>query len=266
MPKLMLGDNPFFAISHLSPGKSERYLEDKHRWENAASVIRSVRKLSIDSFMISSHSETEHLLNEAGYAGDDVALPDVCLVVPNVHEVNVRAAAAGLVGTVKCALFEGMCLSDLRPSRLFRRVVMGNLNYTHIKYIALHNVVVDLLIGLRAKMVLVAFCWLTELFGYRSVLITLNPMRLLEMGVKCHAICCYYNNRLYNVSDSPTPLLDTFDQNTRVREIWAMGVLASGVVSYKELSEDQTLRRFSRIIVASSKLSRIKEMRDALAK
>ena len=47
-------------------------------------------------------------------------------------------------------------------------------------------------------------------------------------------------------------------------ELWAMGVVASGVISYEELREDNIINRYTRVLVASSKFQRIQEMKEAI--
>ena len=260
MPKVILGDNPFFGISHLTPEKSYEYLKDTERFDKAASIINAAEGIGIDTFMVSSHSDTRELLEAAGY-GTNAVLPDICLVVPNVHKVNEHAAAKGLVGALKSLFSDGLNFSNLRPRQLYRRIVMGDIVYPKTKYVALHNVVVDMLVGLHGHRALSLFCRVTRLFGFKPVLITLNPVRLMSLGIRCSAVCCYYNARGYNMCDTPEAMLKTFEESPEVEEIWAMGILASGAVSYDEISDDALLNSFTRVIVASSRLDRIEEMR-----
>jgi hypothetical protein len=237
----MLGDNPFFGISHLSPSKSEQYLKDSSRWSTAAEIISSAPSLGINSFMISSHRETKTLLDAAGY-GVRKSLPDVCLVVPNVHDLNSKAASNGVLGAVRSLFKKPSSLRSYSIKRLFERAVMNDIVYPDVTYVALHNVVVDILLGMRATSLLKAFCWLSVHCGYKPVLITLNPLKLLSLKIRCHAICCYYNSLLYNVSDDPSSVLDTFERQNHISEIWAMGILASGAVSYDKLQNDALLK------------------------
>ena len=259
----MLGDNPFFGISHLGPSKSAAYLGDKKRWDAAKEIIEKVPHIGIDSFMISSHAETSELLSAVGYGGGK-ALPEICLVVPNVHDLNKNSAKLGILGAIKKHFKNIKSIRDLSPKRVFQILIMSGLSFREVQYVALHNVVVDLLLGLRARKMLTIFCWTCRLFGYKPVLITLNPGRLLQMNIRCHAICTYYNNRRYNVCDDPNEILDRFDAQNSVSEIWAMGVVASGVVSYEELRTDNIIQRYSRVLVASSKFERIQEMKKAI--
>ena len=69
MPRVILGDNPFFGVSHYSPQKSSDYIGDNDRFRNASEVIKSAGTLGIELLMISSHEETADLLTATGYGG-----------------------------------------------------------------------------------------------------------------------------------------------------------------------------------------------------
>ena len=259
MSKLILGDNPFFAISHLSPNKSKKYLNDPKRWTKAIEVIKFSSSLGINCFMISSHNETNQLLQKAGYGTLD-SLPELCIVTPNVHDINVNAASGGIINALRIFFKFENFFDVFNPKLIYQKIILNNLNYKKIKYIALHNIVVDLLLGLKSRRLLSLFCRLTYLFGYKPILITLNPIKLMKLNIKCHAICCYYNINNYNVCDKGEFIIKEFKKNKFVKEIWAMGILASGEVKYDDLSNDKTLRSFSKIIVASIRKNRIKDL------
>jgi len=262
MSRVILGDNPFFGVSHYSPEKSSNYIADANRFSNASDVIKSAGKLGIELLMISSHEETAELLATAGYGTPKSDfLPDICLLVPNVHDMNKSAAAGGVYASLR-ALFKGTKLSDfIRPRRLLSSVLLGNNNFPEVTHVGLHNIATDLMIGLNARWVLRIFCAVTRFCGFKPVLVTLNPDRLREMKVLPDAICCYYNLTGYNVCHATKGFLEEeTSRDARRTELWAMGVLASGVVEYQDLEKDETLRRFDRVVVASSRPQRVKEM------
>jgi len=265
MTRPILGDNPFFAISHLSPSKSKEYLADESRWNSAVNVIRGAKELGIDTFMISSHSETKSLLDAAGYLRPEEQLPEICLVVPNVHDLNASAASKGIFASVKNLLSGVFSFRSPGIRGLYQRSFMGQAVYSRVKYVALHNVIVDLLIGLRARLALVIFCRLTRFCGYLPVLLTLNPIALSRLNINCHAVCCYYNKVGYNVCDNPSEVVESFKQGRHPCEVWAMGILASGVVPYADIEKDDILRSFDGALVASTKLERISAMSRCLS-
>ena len=257
MPKLILGDNPFFAISHLSPEKSNDYIKDPHRLSNAATIINSASDIGIDLMMISSHSNTKQLLDISGYPHKS-NLPDICLVVPNVHELNNKAASRGIEKVISLSHIVKVIFKSINIKKTLRRLIVKDIEYPQVKYLALHNVIVDMLIGLQATIVLRMFAFLCRFAGYKAVFLTLNPTKLLSKKIKGEAICTYYNPRGYNVTVPIDKTLKEFRNQKTISEIWAMGIMASGAVSIKELKEDIFLQQFSRLIIASSKYKNLK--------
>ena len=264
--KIILGDNPFFAISHLSPEKSEEYIKDPARWEKAVSVIRKAPDYGIDLMMISSHSETRLLLESAGYmSGENVNLPDLCIVVPNVHDTNKVAAESGVLNALYNRIFDFRLSDLLSPRHVLRKLLLGDLVYSKIRYVALHNVVVDLCLGLRAIWILRLFSSVCKVCGYSPVFLTLNASKILNQSWTPEVVCTYYNTLGYNMCESASIDLENVSESGRQTDLWAMGIMASGAISADELRSDRTLRKFDGVLVASSKPNRIAEMVEAIS-
>lgn len=263
MPRLILGDNPFFAISHLGPEKSREYLQDPDRFKGAAAIINRASDVGSDLMMISSHGDTQDLLKMAGYPGKE-KLPGICLVVPNVHDLNVKAASQGLQRAISLPKKLLTIFKSLNIRRTLRRFLVGNMDYPQIKYLALHNVVVDMLIGLRAISVLKLFVYLCKVSGYKAVFLTLNPTKLLSLNLKAYAVCTYYNSLGFNVTVPIEDTLKVFNNQNSIKEIWAMGILASGAVSINDIKDDTYLKQFTRVIIASSRYDRLQTLADAI--
>lgn len=263
--KIILGDNPFFAISHLNPEKSEEYLNDPARWEKAVSVIRKAPNYGIELMMISSHIETRALLDNAGYMlGGDVDLPDLCVVVPNVHDTNKKAAESGILNALYNRVFDFKLSDLLSPRCVLRKLLLGNLVYSKVRYVALHNVVVDLCLGLRAIWILRLFSRVCKVCGYSPVFLTLNASKILNQSWTPEVVCTYYNTIGYNMCEDVNNFMGNTSHTARQTELWAMGIMASGAISVDELRSDRTLRKFDGVLVASSRPNRIAEMVEAI--
>ena len=258
MRKIILGDNPFFAISHLDSSKSKEYLEDKDRFDNASKIIRSCKDLGIAHFMISSHSETNDLLAASGFSHKFVDdLPKLCIVVPNVHELNKNAARNGIMSALK------KIFKIVLPTKAgFISVLSGVRLSGNVSHLALHNVVSDLLIGLNSRFAFKLFHYFCKTFRLKSVILTLNPIHFLKLGVPCDVVCTYYNETHYNVCYSVPELFEALESMSKRPEIWAMGISASGAVSSDRWSRDQDLSRFDGTVVASSRREQITKMAE----
>ncbi|MDB2654336.1 hypothetical protein N9Y68_05380 [Luminiphilus sp.] len=263
--KIILGDNPFFAISHLSPEKSEEYIKDPARWEKAVSVIRKAPDYGIELMMISSHPETRSLLDKAGYmSGAGIDLPDLCVVVPNVHDTNKVAAESGVLTALYSRFFDFKLSDLLNPRSVLRKLLLGDLVYSKVRYVALHNVVVDLCLGLRAIWILRLFSSVCKVCGYSPVFLTLNASKILNQSWTPEVVCTYYNAIGYNMCEDANNYMENASDTAHRAELWAMGIMASGAVSIDELRCDETLLKFDGVLVASSRPNRIAEMVEAI--
>ena len=251
----MLGDNPFFGVSHQGPKKSIGYLASNNRFANARDVVITASSVGIDLFMVSTHSDTQDFLSLCGYGEDLKGLPDLCVLVPNVHDLNKSAASRGILNSIWSLVSTISWRDLLKPRMLCKKVLLKESNFSKISHIGLHNILVDLLLGLRAKFLLNMFCRIVRFCGYKAVIVTLNPSRVVELDIRCDVLCFYYNINGYNVSCDVNELLTTSGESASRRdmELWGMGILASGAVSYEELERDPLIAKFDRIIIASSR-------------
>lgn len=262
MSKLILGDNPFFGVSHLSSDKTREYLADSSRLEGAANIIRNAVDLGIHRMMISAHSDSIQLLRAAGFPTSK-SLPELCVVVPNVHQLNTAASERGTFGAIMDRVRNLRLKTILTPKLLFKELLLGELDFPQVKYIALHNVIVDMLLGLRCSFVLKLFCLACKTFGYTPVLITLNPKNLVLQNIKRSIICTYYNLKGYNViggTETVRQLLDNYPE----QKFWAMGIAASGAVEENAIVSDPVLSNFDGILIASSRLDRLSNLSSGI--
>lgn len=271
MKKLILGDNPFFGISHLSSTKSKKYLAEESLLSSATEVIHKAASLNIDTFMISSHPETISLLKRSGYFDQNAKLPYLAPVIPNVHTLNEDSASNGLVKTfITIAtksiiyfsknIFSGLIFKTGIISGLLSAWIQTNIeNYPlkKIKYICVHNVFVDLLLGLKCYWLLNKIAKGIKGIGYKPVFITLNPIQLDEHISNDVIFCFYYNLNGYNlVPDRET--IQKFIKNTG-RKCWLMGILASGTISPAEAFRDNTILNSDGILYATINTERLQE-------
>lgn len=262
MSKLILGDNPFFGVSHLSSDKTREYLADSRRLENAANIIRTSVDLGINKMMISAHSGSVQLLTSAGYPAVK-SLPELCVVIPNVHQINTSASEKGTFGAIMDRLRNLSLKTIFTPKLLFKKLLLGELDFPQVKYIALHNVIVDMLLGLRCSFGLRIFCLACKTFGYTPVLITLNPKVLVSQGIKNTIICTYYNLKGYNVVGGMETVRQILKNNPH-QKFWAMGIAASGAVEESTIISDQFLSSFDGILIASSRLDRLSTLSSGI--
>ena len=190
MTSLMLGDNPFFAISHLGPEKTQQYLRDDTRFAKARDVITLAGSLGFDDFMISSHAETQSLLESAGYYAQDgpaAALPKLVVNIPNVHKMTSDATKKGVIGGFLSSATDRRKVWDLLKSiahlprglgfvaaRSAVQSMIAHYPPDAIGHVCVHNIFTDLLLGIGKPKIFRVLTDAIESLGYKPAYISLN--------------------------------------------------------------------------------------------
>ena len=271
MTSLMLGDNPFFAISHLGPEKTQEYLQDETRFTKARDVIRLAGDLKIRELMISSHDDSQELLEHTGYYSDAQAttLPDLVVNIPNVHQLNNEATKRGILGgfisasttnrgqlqkvfKAMAGLPHGLAFTVVRAAI---QTMIDPYPKEKVTYVCLHNIVTDLLLGIGKPFTFRVVADAIVSLGFKPAFISLNPILADQMLPRGVPLCTYYNLNGFNMCPSREEVLD-FAKATQ-RPLWAMGVLSSGAIPVGKALQDHNLANFSRVIYATSSTDRL---------
>lgn len=273
---LVLGDNPFFGISHAGFQKSKEYLNAKDHLSQCVEVVKLSGKMGIDTMMISSHDRTAEFLDLCGYSqSGTIHLPSLALVIPNVHKQNAESANRGIVAMMLYIVRKVLFKVCLQPIRFLKNPIMSafsefinlqmeGLNKSKVKYIFIHNIYVDLLIGLRAYTIINLLLDSIRYSGFEPGLITMNPKHLDKIKLEGVNICVYYNLNGYNMVANHNTLIDL--KKFKKVKLWAMGILASGAISPTKAMNDEKLQYFDRVIYATGKPDRLKEFLTVLKK
>ncbi len=268
MTSFILGDNPFFAISHLGPEKTRAYLQDEVLFEKAKQVITLAGDMGMSDFMISSHDETRRLLEHTGYFQSPTAanLPDLIVNIPNVHKMNNTATQKGVLSSISGSfsaenlwgllafLPRGLMFTAARAA--IKRLV-APFPAEKISHVCLHNIVTDMLLGIGTPYTLEVIVAAIISLGYMPAFISLNPVLADKLLPRDIPLCVYYNQNGFNMCPNKDTALAYI--RTTERPLWAMGVLASGMVPVERALNDPDLDHFSKVIYASSSAARLRQ-------
>ena len=98
--KIILGDNPFFGVNHLTGSKNLD--TEEIRFHNACDVILSAINSDIDLMMLSTHPTYKNLLKKISEKIEKSNLHfNLALVVPFPHTLNNIVAENGYIGLIK---------------------------------------------------------------------------------------------------------------------------------------------------------------------
>jgi len=252
MEKVILGDNQFFAVSHLSDEKSRA---QSIRFKDDESIIRVLDQsieLGIKTFMCTTHDRIanicEHIRNNpTQYEGFKIY---PCM--PYAHKYANAVTELGIVGTIKqyvpgniIGTFAkgGMALLNkdfMKLMEIFIDAEMKMFKGIDTPVIFIQNVLVDMILGLKMFDVFVEYdAYIRKKFDAEPGYITMNLPTLLEalnsVGIENPIICASINKIGFRMSGGKD-VYENYMKEKNFRLI-AMQVLAAGALRPKEAIE-----------------------------
>lgn len=252
MEKVLLGDNQFFAVSHLSDEKSRA---QSIRFKDNSSIIRVIDQaieVGIKTFMCTTHDRIadicDHIRkNPAKYEGFKIY---PCM--PYAHKYANAVTELGILGTVK----------QYVPGNIFSTFTKGGVAYLSKDFIKLieifidaemkmfkgvdtpvifiQNVIVDLVLGLKMFEIFREYDkYIRKKYNAEPGYITMNMPVLLDalnsVGIENPIICSSINKTGFRMSGGKEQY-EKYLKEKSFRPI-AMQVLAAGALRPKEAIE-----------------------------
>jgi hypothetical protein len=253
LDRLLLGDNQFFGINHMSEEKARAQQLRFQRLDAVMAVLDAARDEGIHTFMCTTHDRVGEICDvvradPAAY-GDMVFLP--CM--PYAHKYANAVTEDGILGTLRRFLPDGGSLgAALRGTRqLAAKDVEGVATLLvdaelrmfeglRTPVVWMQNVVVDLLLGLGFYDAFTMFADHVRLrHGAEPGFITMNLPALLDAletaGVENPLVCSNINKLGFRMSGGVDAYLDALER--RPFRAVAMSVFASGAIPAEEAIE-----------------------------
>jgi hypothetical protein len=282
MEKVILGDNQFFAVSHLSDEKSR---EQSIRFKDDASIIHVLDQsyaLGIRTFMCTTHDRIanicEHIRNNpTKYVGYKIY---PCM--PYAHKYANAVTELGILGTIK----------QYVPGNIFGTFAKGGMAYLNNDFMKLmeifieaemkmfkgidtpvifiQNVLVDMILGLKMFDIFKEYdAYIRRKFKAEPGYITMNLPALYDalesIGIKNPIICSSINKMGFRMSGGKN-IYEKYLLEKEFRPI-AMQVLAAGALRPNAAIE--YLGKFPRIesvLFGASSKSHIQETKELIEK
>jgi hypothetical protein len=280
MDKVLLGDNQFFAVNHLSDEKSR---EQAIRFKDDSAIIRVLDQAidtGINTFMCTTHDRIanicNHMRGNPGRYKDFNIFP--CM--PYAHKYANAVTELGIIGTIK----------QYVPGNIFATFTKGGVAYLNKDFIKLmqifidaemkmfrgintpvifiQNVVVDLILGLKLFDIFREYDdYIRRKYNAEPGYITMNLPALLDAlnsaGIKNPVICSSINKIGFRMSGGKE-IYEKYLAEKEFRPV-AMQVLAAGALKPKEAIE--YLGKFPRIesvLFGASSKSHIRETKELI--
>jgi hypothetical protein len=252
MDRILFGDNQFFAVNHISDEKS-RAQSIKFKDDSAIiKVLDDARAAGINTFMCTTHDRIANICDVVRDNPEKYKDFKIFPCMPYAHKYANAVTELGIAGTLKAYV----------PGNFFGSLFKGGMAYLSKDYesimelmidaemkmfkgvntpvIFLQNVITDLLLGLRAIDVLVAYhAYVKKKYNAEAGFITMNLPKLQaeleKAGVENPIICASINKAGFRMSGGKEVYEEVL-KTKKVRVI-AMQVLGGGAIHPKEAIE-----------------------------
>jgi hypothetical protein len=253
MDRLLLGDNQFFGVNHMSEEKARSQSMRFQNIEAIIDVLDAAYEEGIKTFMCTTHDRVAQICDH--WRADPYRYRDYAFFpcMPYAHKFANAVTDHGVLGAIKRflpdeGLFEaatrgGMSLlrKDIEGvTTLLIDAEMKMFKGLKTPVIFLQNVVVDLLLGLNFKEAFRIFADHVKLrYGAEPGFITMNMPRLLdtldELRIENPIVCSSINRIGFRMCGG----IDLYVDNMKRRQFRpiAMSVLASGAIRPEQAFE-----------------------------
>ena len=285
MDKIILGDNQFFGINHMSEEKAQAQIERFKDTQAMINVIDAAYACGIRAFMFNTHDRVAELCDHFR-ANLDKYL-DIWLYpsMPYAHKYANSVNEKGIMGALVKFMFSGRTAGQaintairggksvinkdmIEIMKLLVDAEMRMFRGLNIRAVFLQNIVTDLLLGLGVKDIFIAFAsHIRATYGVEPAFNTMNMPRLVdfleECGIRNPIVCSSINKAGYFMS----PNREAYERTLATKQFkpLAMSVFASGAVPANEaLDYVCKLPNIQGIVFGASSKAHITETRHMI--
>jgi hypothetical protein len=280
--RIILGDNQFFGINHMSQEKAMLLSE---RFSNIDMIFRQYHiayETGVKAYMLNSHTQASdicrYFIRNKTEFRDTVWYPSIPYaykyanlvaekgIVPAINEVlfsnNSLDGISGLITKGALAL---LTKDAIKLMQMLIDIEMRSFKGLNIKVIFLQNIITDLLLGFGVKDVFYEFCeHVRKKYHCMPGLITQNmpylKARLEDWELKDLVICTSFNKIGYLMSPDIESYVSAASSNDSSRyQIIAMSVLASGAVKATEAYDFINKQNVQSVVFGASNREHIQE-------
>lgn len=281
MDKVILGDNQFFAVNHLSDERSRaqaiRFREDKA----IIDVLDTAIDCGIDTFMCTTHDRIYNICNYMRENPEKYKNFKFHPCMPYAHKYANAVTELGILGTLKAYIPGNILAVASKAGVAYMRkdfpALMELLVDAEMKMfeglntpvIFLQNVLVDLLMGLGMDEIFVAFAkHIKKKYNAEPGFITMNMPRMVDMcerlGIENPIICSSINKIGFRMSGSIEEYEEYLNSDRKFRPM-AMQCLAAGALKPDEAMEYVTrFPKIESVLFGASSKAHIQQTKDLI--
>ena len=282
MDRLLIGDNQFFGVNHISDSKG---MQNAIRFSDTKEIMKVLDYaygLGIKTFVCSTHSRISEICDILRSNPTKYADYQIYPTIPDVHKYANALSDLGIVSTLK----------EYLPSNPLAFITKGGLAFASKDFISImemlidvemkmfrdiktgvifiQNNITDLLLGLGMKDVFIGFSnYIKEKYNSEPGFMSMNLPKLLsclnECGIENPIICTSINKIEFRMSGGKE-IYEKIIAEGNCRCI-AMQVLAAGAIRAEEAFEYVCQQKgIESILFGSSSFNNIKNTKDLVEK
>jgi len=257
MDRIILGDNQFFGISHMS---EEKGMEQARKFQDINAIIDvldTAYGCGIHAFTFSTHDRVQQICDHFRAFPEKYADLQLYPVLPYAHKYANLVNEKGIIGTIMDVVVSNNTASQIagiiarggaamltqNPTEIMKLLIDAEMKMfrgLNVKVVFLQNIVTDLFLGLGWKDVFRDFAtYIEHKYQVRAGFITLNMPRLVDFLLKCgieEPVVCSAINK---VGFQMNPDIASYEETLRNGhfQAMAMSIMAAGAVPPKEAIE-----------------------------
>ena len=280
--KIILGDNQFFGINHMSQEKAQQLAEKFYNINNIFNVYHIAYEAGIRAFMLNSHAQAYEICkyfkeNESQfqdvswypsipYAHKYANLVAEKGIMPAINEVLFKDnTASGILGMLAKGSAAVLTKDAIKLMQMLVDVELRAFKGLNIKVAFLQNIITDLLLGYGVKEVFYEFCeHIRKNYNCIPGLISQNmpylKSKLEEWEITDVVICSSFNKIGYLMSPNLETYIHAANNNDPNKyQLIAMSTLASGAIQPKEAYEFINQQNIQSVVFGASSKNHIEE-------
>lgn len=254
LDRVILGDNQFFGINHMSEEKAQALSERFKDLQAIIDVVDTACDCGVRAMMLNTNERAMQICDHFRRHPERYRDLVFYASMPYAHKYANAVAEKGIFGAIKNVILEHNSAGDIAGllakggATLFTKdmvkvmqmlvdVEMTIFKGLNVRVVFLQNIVTDLLLGFGVKQLFAEFAgYVRERYGVEPGFVTMNLPALVkllkECGIANPVVCSSINKAGYFMN----PDIPTYEKTIRENGFQpiAMSILASGAVSPRE--------------------------------
>lgn len=276
---ILLGDNAFYGVDHLSHERARQRANHVQSIENAVNVIKCSYEIGIDGMVVATRPKLKEIIENLKQTSNIVDNLDFYPVMPYAQGLQLQLSEKGISNMIKEILKSGSIGDEIKIIakggigflkkdmlslfKVFIDTEMLKLNFIKPKVIFLHPVFVDLALSLDMKSILETFKnHLRDNYKIEAGLCTKNfpwlVRKLEEWNLDFASIMTSFNPVGFLMNPSKEECEKTL--NTYKGHVLAMNVFSGGFSNLNEVIDYLSNNsKICNVVVGASSIEHAKE-------